>query len=62
MNLPQRYVQDLTCHPGIYVHDDRHPFVLVLGLKDELLEDVVIPCDDAADSTPISTPENNPGV
>ena len=33
-------------------------FVLVLGLKDELLEEVVIPCDDTADSTLISTSEN----
>ena len=37
-------------------------FVLALGLKNELLDDIVIPCDDTADSTPISTPENNPGV
>jgi hypothetical protein len=28
-------------------------FVLALGLKDELLEDIVIPCDDTADSTHI---------
>jgi len=32
-------------------------FVFALGLKDELLEDVVIPCDDTADSMTISTPE-----
>jgi hypothetical protein len=33
-------------------------FIFALGLKDELLEDVVIPCDNTEDSTPISTPEN----
>jgi len=29
-------------------------FVLALGLKDKLLEDIVILCNDTADSTPIS--------
>jgi hypothetical protein len=37
-------------------------FVLALGLKDELLEDVVIPCNNTADSTPISTSKNTSGV
>ena len=37
-------------------------FVLVLGFKDELLEDVVIPCDNTADSMPISTSKNTSGV
>jgi len=33
-------------------------FIFALGLKDELLEDVVIPCDDTENSTPISIPQN----
>jgi hypothetical protein len=37
-------------------------FVLALGLKDELLEDVVILCDNTADSMPISTSRNTSGV
>ena len=37
-------------------------FVFALGLKDELLEDVVIPCDDTTDSTPISTSKISAGV
>jgi len=34
-------------------------FVFALGLKDKLLEDVVIPCDDTADSMAISSPKKN---
>jgi hypothetical protein len=37
-------------------------FVLALGFKDELLEDVVIPRDNTADSTPISTSKNTSSV
>jgi hypothetical protein len=34
-------------------------FVLALGLKDELLEDIVIPCDKTTDSTPIRPSKND---
>jgi hypothetical protein len=37
-------------------------FVFALGLKDELLEDVVIPCDNTADNTPISISKIHAGV
>ena len=37
-------------------------FVLALGLKDELLEDIVTPCNDTADSTPIRPFKNTLGV
>jgi hypothetical protein len=37
-------------------------FVFALGLKDELLENVVIPCHDTADNTPISTSKIPAGV
>jgi hypothetical protein len=30
-------------------------FIFGLGLEDELLEDVVIPCDDTADSAPVTS-------
>jgi hypothetical protein len=37
-------------------------FILALGLTDELLEDIVIPCNNTADSTPISPSKNTLGV
>jgi hypothetical protein len=37
-------------------------FVLALGFKDELLEDVVILRNNPADSTPISTSKNTSSV
>ena len=34
-------------------------FVLTLGLKNELLEDIIIPCDNTADGTPIRPFKND---